>query len=143
MDDKKDYSDIIHLPRPVSARHKPMDRLSRAAQFSPFAALTGYEWVIREEARLTAPRPEPGEEEKSLLNQKLAALLACQAAHPALTAVYFRPDKQKTGGEVVALSGTLRDLNEAEGILTFTTGEVVPIADLIDLQGELFAHLTE
>ena len=137
----KDYSDIIDLPRPVSRRHRPMDPVSRAAQFSPFAALSGYEGVIREEARLTAPRPEPGEEELALLNQKLAILLECQAAHPAVTVAYFRPEKKKIGGEVVSFTGTLRDLNEAEGVLTFTTGEVIPIGDLIDLQGDLFTRL--
>ena len=137
MSDNK-YSDIIDLPRPVSTRHKPMDRLSRAAQFSSFAALSGYEGIIREEERLTAARPELGEEEREELNQKLSILLECQAAHPAVTVFYFRPDPEKPGGEVVSISGTLRDLNEAEGTLTFTTGESVSLADLLDLQSDLF-----
>ena len=141
MEDKRDYSDILDLPRPVSRRHKPMARVARAAQFSAFAALSGYEGIIREEARLTDACPEKGEEEKALLNQKLSVLLECQAAHPAVTAVYFRPDGKKAGGEAVTLSGTLRDLNEGEGILTFTTGETVAIADLIDLKCELFDRL--
>ena len=118
-----------------------MDRVSRAAQFSAFAALSGYEGIIREEQRLTLGRPEPGEEEKALLNKKLSLLRECQAAHPAVTAVYFRPDKKKIGGEVVTVSGPLRDINEAEGVLIFTDGKTVPIADLIDLQGDLFSHL--
>ena len=141
MNDKRDYGDIIDLPRPVSARHKPMDRIARAAQFSPFAALSGYGWMIREEGRLTSVRPEPGEEERALLNQKLSILLECQAAHPAVTVFYFRPDPEKPGGAVVSISGTLRDLNEAKGTLTFTTGESVALSDLVDLQGELFFTL--
>ncbi|MBP5288299.1 MAG: hypothetical protein J6Z79_00315 [Clostridia bacterium] len=139
--EKRDYSDILYLPRPVSKRHKPMDRINRAAQFSPFAALTGYEGVIREEARLTAPRPEMGEEERSLLNQKLSVLLECQAAHPTVTAVYYRRDEKKEGGEVVFFTGALRDLNEAEGKMTFTTGEELSFPDLVDLQSDLFVSL--
>ncbi len=139
--EKKDYSDILHLPRPVSRRHKPMDRVARAAQFSPFAALSGYEGVIREEARLTAPRPLPGEEEEKLLNQKLSVLLDCQAAHPVVTVVCFRPDREKEGGEVVRFTAPLRDFSPGEGLLTFTDGQSVLLSDLVDLRGDLFTAL--
>ena len=143
MEKKNDYSDILPLSRPVSTRHRPMDRVARAAQFSAFAALSGYEDVIREEQRLTSLRPEPGEKETELLDQKLGVLADCQMAHPTVTATWFRPDREKAGGEAVTVTGALRDLNAAEGVLTFTSGETVPIADLLDLKSDLFAPLPD
>ena len=138
MAERFPYEDILDLPHPVSARHKPMDRVTRGAQFSPFAALTGYDGVIREEQRLTTPRPALSEEEKSVLDQKLSLLAECQMAHPLLTVRFFRADPEKGGGELAKLSAPLRDLNGPDGLLTFTTGETVPFRDLVDLDCDLF-----
>ncbi|MBQ3866272.1 MAG: hypothetical protein II776_05170 [Clostridia bacterium] len=138
MADRFPYLDILDLPHPVSARHKPMDPVTRGAQFSPFAALTGYEGVIREEQRLTTPRPSLSEEEKSVLDQKLSLLAECQMAHPLLTVRYFRSDPEKPGGDLVEFAAPLRDVNGAEGVLIFTTGETVPFRDLVELECDLF-----
>ena len=66
------YDDMIHLDRPVSPRHAPMPRQSRAAQFSPFAALTGYDDAIAETERLTTPRIELDDSRRAVLSDRLA-----------------------------------------------------------------------
>ena len=90
------YDDIINLPHPTSERHPRMPMAARAAQFSPFAALTGYEDAVHETARLTSIRAELTEEEKSILDAKLQRLLP--GAKAAFT--FFRPDGKKEGGGI-------------------------------------------
>ena len=91
------YADIIHLPHHVSQNHPQMPMLDRAAQFAPFAALTGYEAAVGETARLTAERRELDAQEAEELNRRLAALIANLPDRPEATIEYFVPDDRKSG----------------------------------------------
>ena len=97
------YEDIIHLPHPVSRIHPPMDRINRAAQFAPFAALTGYDAAIQETGRLTDRFVELEEYEQSLLEERLKWLKQHLTEEPVVTMVYFYLDERKSGGSYVQL----------------------------------------
>ena len=93
-----EYDDLLYLPHPVSRRHPPMSAMDRAAQFSPFSALTGYEAVLQEAGRLTDNRAELSEYSRDILDQKQQTLLDAAPAHPEITVTYFIPDCRKQGG---------------------------------------------
>ncbi len=116
------YEDIINLPHPVSRRHPPMSREARAAQFAPFAALTGYDAAVRETARLTDQAVELNEEEISLLNRKLAYLRdhAEDERFHTVTITYFCPDERKSGGAYVRAEGSILSIDETAGIVELT-----------------------
>ena len=92
------YEDIVDLPHPTSKIHRPMARMDRAAQFNPFAALTGYDDEIREAARLTSEKILLAEDEKRTLDKKLQGLMLRIHEHPELEVTYFIADEKKTGG---------------------------------------------
>ena len=92
------YDDIIDLPHHVSETHPPMSRADRAAQFSPFAALTGYDAAVRETARMTERRIELDEGVKAELNARLNCILEHLSEHPQVSITYFMPDEKKSGG---------------------------------------------
>ena len=127
------YDDIIDLPHPTSERHPRMPMANRAAQFSPFAALTGYEDAVRETARLTEARPELTEEEKAHLDAELQLLEKTIGEHPNVTLTFFRPDKRKDGGAYVTVTGRVKKLDHHLGMLVLDAGQTVPIEDLIEV----------
>ena len=127
------YDDIIHLPHPDSERHPRMPMANRAAQFSPFAALTGYEDAVRETARLTDSKAELTEEEQSILNTRLQMLAEKIGEHPEVTLTYFRPDQRKSGGAYVTITGRVKKLDHHLGMLVLEAGQTVPIEDLIEV----------
>ena len=96
--DPRRYDDIIDLPHHVSRTHPPMPLLNRAAQFAPFAALTGYGDAIAEAARLTEDQQELSEADRLALGEKLALLRDSLASSPTVTLTYFQPDERKAGG---------------------------------------------
>lgn len=102
------YEDILYLPRPVSAKRQRMTMEDRAAQFSPFAALTGHDAAIRETARLTDARIELAEDELALLNDKLVLLAWHQERQPEVTVTYFVQDERKQGGAYVTARARVR-----------------------------------
>lgn len=102
------YEDIINLPHHVSERHARMSMLDRVAQFSPFAALTGYDAAIEETARLTDAKIELDESEKDLLNKRLREALA-SGTHVRIS--YFLPDERKVGGAYVCITGKVKKLD--------------------------------
>ena len=128
------YDDILHGCRPVSAKHPPMSRADRAAQFSPFAALTGYEAAVRETARLTQGRIEPSEEEKASIDGVLQYLQAHLSEQPPVIVTYFVPDRKKDGGEYRTISASLRRLDPLERRLLLVDGTQVSIDDISQLQ---------
>ena len=109
-----EYRDIINLPHHVSSKRPQMSMLDRAAQFSPFAALTGYDDAIHETARLTNDKVNLSEEEKETLDRKQQILLERLGEHPALTVTYFIPDAKKSGGAYVTKSGSLKKIDGLE-----------------------------
>ena len=123
------YDDIIDLPRPKSA-HEPMPMSDRAAQFSPFAALTGYEDAIDETARLTDARVELGESAVEELERKLIDLAARISERPEISVTYFVPDARKEGGAYVTRTGTLKRIDELGRELVFADGARIAVGDI-------------
>lgn len=121
------YDDIINLPRPVSKKRSPMSNFDRAAQFSPFAALTGYDAVIAESGRLTDTRIELDEGGKALLDEKLQTIREHLEEHPAVKLTVFCPDSRKSGGAYEKVTGQVKKIDPVARILVLTGGEVVPI----------------
>ena len=121
------YDDIINLPRPVSKKHSPMSNSDRAAQFSPFAALTGYDAVIAESGRLTDAQIELDEGGKALLDEKLQLIQAHLAGNPEVKLTVFRPDSRKTGGAYEEITGRVKKIDPVARILVLTSGAVIPI----------------
>ena len=128
------YEDIIHLPHPVSRRHPPMPLLNRVAQFSPFAALTGHEDAILEAERLTEAFPELGEDQKELLDQKLALLGESLKEQPEIEVIYFRPDEKKEGGACVSFRGRLKKIDAYSRKIYFTDGTALALDCLLSIQ---------
>ena len=129
------YEDIIHLPHHVSATHPHMPLADRAAQFSPFAALTGHHEAIKETERITTEKIELDENAKSILDQKLQAVLENSANPQEIKMTYFVPDSNKAGGSYVDFSGIVKRIDPYQRILIMQEGLSVPIDDIIDLKG--------
>lgn len=128
-----EYDDIIDLPRPKS-KHEPMPMSDRAAQSSPFAALTGYGDAIDETARLTDRRIELSEEESAELDYKQQYLATLDA--PTVTVTYFVPDERKSGGAYVTHTGVLKRVDEVESMVVFKDGLRVPLDEVMDIKCE-------
>lgn len=133
------YDDMLRLPHHVSASRKPMAITARAAQFAPFAALSGYDAEVQEAGRLTDRPIEPDEYEKEALNARLQLLARHLREKWVVSLVFFQPDERKAGGAYVTRTGTVKKLYETERLLTLTDGTVIPLDDLIALDGEEFA----
>ena len=130
------YDEIIHLPHPVSQTHPRMGRLERAAQFSPFAALTGYDDAVRETARLTDAQRELAEDEQALLERQLlrVQMLLDAGTPPVVAVTWFQPDAKKQGGAYVTAKGKVRKIDEFGGALLLVGGEKIPISAVIGIQ---------
>ena len=127
------YADIIDLPHHVSRNHPQMPLRDRAAQFAPFAALTGYEAVVGETARLTAQKRELDAQEAEELNRQLAAVIEHLSERPEVTVEYFVPDERKAGGTYVTVTGRVRHISPPEKILVMEDGAVVPLEDVVSI----------
>ena len=130
----EDYSDIIHLPHPEPKNHPRMSMQNRAAQFAPFAALTGYEDVIQETGRLTDGFIELDEDDKERLNLKVADLMARIEEHPSVTITYFIPDSRKAGGSYSTLSGRLKSIDEIQQALILEDGTGIPFNRIFNIR---------
>lgn len=139
---KGPYDDIINLPHHVSETRPRMSLYDRAAQFSPFAALTGYEAVIRETARLTESRPEPSEGEAERINAGLSALSLHIGEQPWAEITYFLPDGKKSGGALVRVSGRVKRVDEYERAVVLTDGTDIPIDDITDIDAGPYGEET-
>ena len=133
------YADIINLPHHVSTVHPQMSMAQRAAQFSPFAALVGYEDVVEETARQTDSKRELDETEKAELDRKLCVIESHLAEKPVVEIEYFVPDKTKAGGEYVFRSGAVVKIQPVQKMLVLDDGTKIPIDDIADIYGDLFA----
>lgn len=129
------YEDIINLPHHVSTTRKHMSNYERAAQFSPFAALTGYEEDITETARRTDSQLNTSEDEEKLerLNRIIAFLRENAASHPRISVTYFVPDRRKDGGKYLSEEGCFKKTDEAEMSLCLTNGKKFYISDIYDI----------
>ena len=134
------YDDIIRLPHPDSPKHPRMSLYDRAAQFSPFAALTGYAGVIRETARLTDRKIELDETMLTALNERYRLLLSVLDTEPEVEITYFVPDERKSGGAYRTVSGVVKKADEFTRRLTMTDGTVIPMEDVLMLDGAIFGQ---
>ena len=124
------YDDIKHLTRPQYDDLHPMSMHDRAAQFSPFAALVGYDDAVAETARLTDSKIELTEDEMSLLNANLNRLLDSLDEQPQVSVTYFVPDEKKSGGKYVEKLGVVRIFDSYANELVFTDGVRIAVADM-------------
>ena len=127
------YDDIIGLPRPVSNNHAPMPMTERAAQFSPFAALTGYGDAVAETARLTQERIELDESRKLQIGAVLSRAQERIREQPEAVLVYFLQDALKEGGSYVTVLGRIRKIDPLSQTLSLADGTKIPMADLVEL----------
>ena len=126
----RNYDDIINLPRPQYHDLPPMSIHDRAAQFSPFAALVGYDAAVEETARLTDSRREMEEDEINELNRQLSELNKRLSERPRIRVTYFIRDRKKEGGRYASKVGNARTIDQAENRIIFTDGESVPVKDM-------------
>lgn len=131
---KKEYEDIIGLPHHVSTVHPQMSIYDRAAQFSPFAALTGHEAAIQETARLTEEQAELNEDKKEELNEKLQELIAHAEEHLAVTVTYFKPDDRKEGGKYETVTGTFRKIRDYDKMFILEDGTGIACDMIYELE---------
>ena len=127
------YDDIINLPHHTSAKHQPMPMLSRAAQFAPFAALTGFNAAIDETARLTDAPMELDDYDNARLNRKFARLAEALPAQPTVTLICFVADQRKAGGTYQAVTGQLKAIDDYAHQLVLTDGRRIDIGTIVDL----------
>ena len=118
----EDYEDIINLPHHVSKHHPQMPMISRAAQFAPFAALTGYDAAISESARLTDGWIERGEAGNVQLNRTMEQLLAQLSELPYVSITFFQPDQRKHGGSYLTCTGRVKRIDDVERVLQMADG---------------------
>lgn len=136
--DEHRYDDIIGLPHHVSDKHPHMTPLDRAAQFSPFAALTGHEDAIKETARLTDERIELDESSKEMLDARLQILREYLSDHPSITFTYFEQDEKKQGGQYVTTTGTVKKIDEYHHKIVLSDGATILIDELVAIEGDIF-----
>ena len=128
------YEDIINLPHHVSTRHPQMSMMNRAAQFAPFAALTGHSAAIEETARLTELQQELADEDNEILNQKMTYLREAINEHPTISITYFEPDKRKSGGRYMSIEGQLQNIDDYNQTIVLKNGETIPLKSILDIQ---------
>ena len=128
-----EYEDIIHLPHHVSKKHPQMSMSDRAAQFSPFAALTGYDAAVEETARLTDRRIELDEYEAQHLDEQIQKLSGHLQEHPEVSITYFLPDARKEGGEYVTVTGRVKKIENYERRIVLMDGSLIPIHEVISI----------
>ena len=130
----EEYDDIINLPHHVSKNHPPMPMMNRAAQFAPFAALTGYDAVINETGRLTDGFIELDENKKEQLNRRIVELMETIDEQPSVTITFFKPDERKAGGSYSTVSGQLKKVDEFNQVLVMEDDMVIPFNCIFDIQ---------
>ena len=148
---KTPYAEILTLPHHKAANRPHMSMHDRAAQFSPFAALTGFDGVIAETGRMTDQKIELSESQMTLLNQKLTLIddVIQDGYHPMITAVYFVPDAKKDGGSYQEYTGKVRQVDSAERKLVFladnnrSAGKEISIEDVLEIHDDLVDYMDD
>ncbi len=124
------YDDVINRQHPTSKRHPRMSNMNRAAQFAPFAALTGYEESIEESTRLTDRKIELSEYEIEELNAKLNFIQDHIKEHPKVTVTYFQLDEKKEGGVYITVTGKVRRIDEVNRVIIFENGTEIAVEQI-------------
>ena len=131
MNDK--YEDIINMPHHISKKHPPMGIEVRAAQFAPFAALTGYEDAVEETGRITDKKIDLDEEAKKILDKKINLLQNIIKKRPNMTVMYFKPDLKKTGGKYITVNGDLKKIDEYNQKIILNNNQEIKVCDIMDI----------
>lgn len=129
------------LPHHQSERRQKMSNYDRAAQFSPFAALTGHADSIKETARLTDDYNEPSEQMKAIMNKKILFLMEQLENQPEITIKFFKPDEKKEGGAYITITGVVKKIKTYERQIQMTTGDLIPIDMIFGIDGEIFSKI--
>ena len=140
-DARNKYADIIDLPHHQSDTRPKMSNYDRAAQFSPFAALTGHADSIKETARLTDDYNEPSEEMKAIMNEKILFLMEQLENQPEITITFFKPDEKKQGGAYITITGVVKKIKTYERQIQMTTGDLIPIDMIFGIDGKIFSRI--
>ena len=135
------YNTIMNLQHHVSKTRPQMPMSDRAAQFAPFAALTGYDAAIKETGRLTDERIELDEEALTTLDMKYQLLMDALDDAPVVTITYFQPDERKAGGKYITATGAVKKVDDFERRITTQDGSKIPMDDVLSIDGELFSSL--
>ena len=135
------YDDIIQLPHPTSARHPRMSLSNRAAQFSPFAALTGHKAAINETARLTDEKQILSEDVIAKLNEQLNLIKENIGTNQTVTITYFVPDDKKSGGAYISNTGVVKKIDEYNHTVILTDKTVIPIEQISEMQSDIFSEI--
>lgn len=138
LNTENQYDDIINLQHYNSPSRPRMSRQNRAAQFAPFAALTGYDAAVAETARLTDKKHELTEDEKVTLSERLRILSENAHDRPVVEITYFKPDNRKEGGSYEIIKGAVRRIDEVEMKVIFADGTRIDISDICGIEGDLF-----
>ena len=133
------YDDLLNLPHHTSAVQPAMPMQNRAAQFAPFAALVGYDAIIRETARLTDEKADLDESIKAELNEKLRLLLELLPQQPEVTITYFQPDGRKAGGSYRTVTKIVRKYRSIDNMLIMMDGAQIPVNEIVSLEGSCFS----
>lgn len=137
----ENYDDIIDLPHHVSATRQQISMMDRAAQFSPFAALTGYDAAIKETGRLTDQKVEMDAEALNVLNMKFQILIDRLAEEPEVTFIYFKPDERKDGGAYIDVTGIVKKVDKFERLIVMQSGTKIVMDDILNIEGKIFATM--
>ena len=132
------YDDIINMPHHTSHTRPRMSNAERAAQFSPFAALTGYDAAVKETERLTDQKLESTDDEKSSLNEKLQIIIENINSQPTITVTYFEPDKRKAGGKYISKSGKVKDIDSYNRSVVFLDKTIIEIDVIKNISSTIF-----
>ncbi len=132
------YDDIINMPHHTSTYHTPMPIGDRAAQFSPFAALSGYDDAISEAARLTDCKKELSENDLTVLDSKLHIIMDKIKEQPEIIITYFKYDNNKSGGSYISVKDNIKKIDKYNCVLIMLKGTIIPIKDISDIDGEIF-----
>ena len=134
--DLHNYDDIINLPHHVSPNRRRMSNVERGAQFSPFAALTGYEAAVEEAARLTDGKKELTEEMKAIIDAKIQAISEHPDAEPQVTITYFKPDERKEGGAYVRVTGAVKEIDRLGKTIVLTGNTRIPMEQIREIDAD-------
>lgn len=138
MDDKHRYDDIIDLPHHSSPTRAHMSIHDRAAQFAPFAALSGHGAAIAETARLTDKKIELDDGSKEIINDKLHQIIDVIDSEPAVEITYFIPDERKSGGKYITKTGAVKKVNDYEQAVIMIDETTIPFENILEIEGDWF-----
>lgn len=141
MNTSEKYNDIINLPHHKSKTRKQMSMIDRAAQFSPFAALTGHEDAINETGRIVYEKTDLDENAKSVLNEKLQMISDFINDSPVITVTYYKPDIRKKGGAYVSYTGNVIKIDINRRVLVFSDMSEIIIDDISEIESDIFGSV--